>query len=523
MPSLTHILIFSDQGWKKITASEAAKQFPGTVQAESKIFMCELCHQYATLTKPGEKTRHFRHGQDEDKSCPERTFSASANTNCSIREHDLPIRLKVFSYNFMLEMGLLGVSGPVLKKLKDQTIQIGPARGEGETFSYNLKERLQEDQITYVSIGSIPFREYRIQLSCRHLPAFSFWPERIRGIDPKGTLFDAASGKKIPYDADIQAGKPYYLLRVGHITAMSGSVSLREILRKPVNGSCWYLYEASADVLDKSAAEFFLALHCRLTDRPISIQPIWPIYTKSPYVIHHNSQEMVFYVRGDVTTMCYPKSSQRGEYIEGKGRLEFIRCAARQQLISVGHDYHLPDSSLWRRLKYTYLWQEPLNKTAPLPIASITDLTGRDVSPGVAGKLPPQGVLRISVPHDGFVAIRKGNRLVEKRRLKAETPSEITSIQFGVGLEVFQGLDCVWSIQYQRERPQAQDETQILRLLKSAGGPSVPIPHAAGASAKYLENYPQIKQWLYQSIREGTVPARAYHEFKSLIKRLAMK
>ena len=84
-------------------------------------------------------------------------------------------------------------------------------------------------------------------------------------------------------------------------------------------------------------------------------------------------------------------------------------------------------------------------------------------------------------------------------------------------------MDCVWSIQYQRERPQAQDETQILRLLKSAGGPSVPIPHAAGASAKYLENYPQIKQWLYQSIREGTVPARAYHEFKSLIKRLAMK
>lgn len=51
----------------------------------------------------------------------------------------------------------------------------------------------------------------------------------------------------------------------------------------------------------------------------------------------------------------------------------------------------------------------------------------------------------------------------------------------------------------------------------------MPLPHAVGASAKYLENYPQIKRWLYQSIREGTMPAKAYHEFKSLIKRLAMK
>ena len=147
MPSLTHVHIFSEHGWRKIDVSEAAAQFPSTVQAVSGIFMCELCHQYVTFTRPGEQDRHFRHRPDEDKSCPERTFAAGANTNCSIREHDLPIRLKYTSTDFSLEIGLLGIPESVLTELRDQTVQISPARGGGPIFSYRLKERLRETKL----------------------------------------------------------------------------------------------------------------------------------------------------------------------------------------------------------------------------------------------------------------------------------------------------------------------------------------------------------------------------------------
>ena len=52
MASLTHVCVWSEHGWKKITANEAARLHPGgTVSAASGLFMCELCGQYVILTE----------------------------------------------------------------------------------------------------------------------------------------------------------------------------------------------------------------------------------------------------------------------------------------------------------------------------------------------------------------------------------------------------------------------------------------------------------------------------------------
>lgn len=76
MASLTHVCMWSDKGWKRITAEQAAKMHPGgTVSAYSGLFMCELCGQYVTLTDGYKNARHFRHSSHEkSKDCPERTF-----------------------------------------------------------------------------------------------------------------------------------------------------------------------------------------------------------------------------------------------------------------------------------------------------------------------------------------------------------------------------------------------------------------------------------------------------------------
>ena len=51
MASLTHVGMWSDNGWKRITAEQAARLHPGgTVSAHSGLFMCELCGQYVILT-----------------------------------------------------------------------------------------------------------------------------------------------------------------------------------------------------------------------------------------------------------------------------------------------------------------------------------------------------------------------------------------------------------------------------------------------------------------------------------------
>lgn len=264
MPSLTHVCMFSEHGWREITAQKAGEIYPDTVSAVSGIFMCNLCHQYVYFSNPKEKERYFGHTKEADKSCPERTFSFRTDIDSRSEKHDLPIRLKLLPSDFELELGLLGVPASDLQELQDHKIQITPIGRNADPLSYALKERLSENEISYVSIGTIPYPEYQIQLDCRSIRAFSCWPERIRGIELPGALFDAVTRKKFPYDADVQLGKNYYLLQSGTLNGGCSSVRLKQIRSRSVPGNCWRLYEVSAIALDVDAAKFFLQFHCRL-------------------------------------------------------------------------------------------------------------------------------------------------------------------------------------------------------------------------------------------------------------------
>lgn len=94
MASLTHVCMWSDHGWKRITAEQAARLHPGgTVPARSGLFMCELCGQYVTLTDGDINVRYFKHSAyEKSKDCPERTFGSGYTPSYSSQEHDLPIR-----------------------------------------------------------------------------------------------------------------------------------------------------------------------------------------------------------------------------------------------------------------------------------------------------------------------------------------------------------------------------------------------------------------------------------------------
>lgn len=527
MPSLTHVCILSGHKWRKVTPSEAAKIFPDAVPAKSGIFMCALCHQYVYFSRSGAQVRHFGHTPEADKSCPERTQGASVYIDSYSGRHDLPIRLKLlpseFPSDFELEIGLLGVPDAFLGDLRGATIQIVPAKGAERGCQYDLREHLAANRIAYVSIGGTPYSEYQIKLNYGKSSVFSCWPERIRGIDPKGTLFDGKTRKKLPYDADVQVGKSYYLLQSSTMTSPCRAISLERILTKSTSGRYWYLYRIFAKTFDDDAAKFFLELHCRLTDQPVSVRPIWPIYRKGPYAIHHNSKKVVFHIRGDVTTKSYPRAVQQHYPAESGGAVEYISCRDRQQLISVGHAYQLSTGDFWRRLKYTYLWQEPLHYTEPLPAVTVTDFLDQTIPPGLANTLPPKGILRVRTQYDGLAILKQNGQIVEKRRLKANEISEFSTLRFGCELNVLEGLDRVWSIQYQRETLPEVDEEQLLQRLRGAGGPLVPMPHTWGAMASQLEGYPQVKLWMYQKIRAGSVPALACHELKSFLMRKAIR
>lgn len=63
----------------------------------------------------------------------------------------------------------------------------------------------------------------------------------------------------------------------------------------PIAHKIWRLYEVETTAFTESAANFFLDYGCRLTLKPISIQPNFPLYTVEPYIIRHDSR-MIFFL-----------------------------------------------------------------------------------------------------------------------------------------------------------------------------------------------------------------------------------
>lgn len=86
MASLTHVCVWSKNGWKRITPEEVAREHSrGGVSARSGIFMCSLCGQYVTFFNGRVQAPHFRHSSAEaDKSC--RNVCMSTDTTIHMRQ-----------------------------------------------------------------------------------------------------------------------------------------------------------------------------------------------------------------------------------------------------------------------------------------------------------------------------------------------------------------------------------------------------------------------------------------------------
>ncbi len=511
MASLNHVCMWSDSGWKRITADEAAKLHPGgTVSANSGLFMCELCGQYVTLTSGNNNTRHFRHSsQEKSKDCPDRTFGAGYGfPSYDPQEHDLPIRLVgVSPTSFRFELGL--IRAPIDSLDNDFAIEIKPKGVSGLSFVY-AKERLNSAGITYLTIGEEPFGSYTISFKNGVNELYKFWPKEVKGIDPEGSLFEKGSGKKLAYDADVEIEKEYYLLIRGNLRIKScGSVQIREVSQKRFNWFTWNLYVVSASSFDESAARFFLDFHCRLTEHPVSLQAIWPLFVEGNYAIKYNQSKVYAMVLGNVAAVtAFPSATIRqirGNVNEAK--LYEVFCASRQQLVSVGRAH---------ALEYTYFWREPLDETAPIPEVIVTDLDGSEITKCEISTIPRNRTLRFKSQYDGELIISQNNHIVDKQKIRADKYTEVSALSYGMSVKLVVGLDEIWHIEFKKQQSVVtNDETIILEYI-NVPGKSIPAPHALRNILVGMADYSQICTWIRRCIKKGYICEQAYHRLQDV-------
>lgn len=511
MASLNHVCVWSNNGWKRITAEEAARLHPGgTVSAHSGLFMCELCGQYVTLTDGQKNTRHFRHSSyEKSKDCPERTSGVGYLISYGSQEHDLPIRItNITSSSFSFEIGL--IRAPISSLSKDFRVEIKPKGAFGVPHVF-AKERLNSDGITYLPIGERPFEKYTLSFQNGSDKLREFWPAEVKGIDPNGTLFEKASGKKLSYDADVEIEKEYYILKRGCIYRRSGNnIRIEEIMKKRFELETWTLYVVTVSTFREDAARFYLDYHCRLTDRTVSLQPVWPLFVEGNYIVKHNQSRMYMLVEGNVAAVkTFPSETVRQlNYNTAQLKLYEVFCSGRQQLISAGRT---------QALQYTYFWKEPLDREESLPEVSVSDLDGDAVSPGETNTLPRNKTLRFKSAFDGELVVSSNNRVVEKRKITAGKNIELDRLAFGLCVQVIVGLDIIWQIDFKKQLSTvANDELEILKRISNVSGPTITAPHSLRNVLAGMKSYPLICEWIKKCIKDGTIYEQSYRRLQAL-------
>lgn len=494
--------MWTEHGWIRVTAEEAAKIHPGgTVAAHSGLFMCELCGQFVTLTNGEKRVRYFKHSKDEaEKNCPERTSRSSYVPEFNPKQYQLPIRLVLSENTFSLELGLLYVPETILNNQSITKLKIVSESGKSSTCSF---ERLDKDKITYLSIGNEPSSKYTIE-SSEELA--EFWPKTVKGIDADGSVFEKKTGKMLPVDADVRIGKKYLLLtrRVFLRNKSTEELRIKKICESRIGLKNWYVYEIEATKLSEHAAKFFLEFHCRLTDIPVKITPIWPLHTETPYVIKHSKNDMIMYVSGNrnVTPQTFPASNVQTKSCPQKGQVIKIACTERQQLISVGNV---------NVIQYMYLWRESLISQIEEISVDVKDASNSDYSGGLQNTLPKRSLLRICAPFDGSIVIRDlDDYILTKIPLSAKKDTSVSDIKFGTKIQVQQGLDVIWQVTFTKRKKNDTDEDErLLAKLSAYGGEQIPVKHSLSGAVVKLQNYPKTKQWLIKTIKSGDISIKA--------------
>lgn len=511
--TVDEVFYWDRTSWRKIEISKLKEfiknHFYMDFSAKSQNFWCEMCGQFVTLANGDINKPHFRHSSAYlKKDCEKRTknFYKNGWFKSDKTPQSLPLKICFEQNDFHFEIGLIKIPPQIYNAVKVKKCNIKIYSGK-QSLTYELSNYLNEDKITCLDVKNIPLESYSITLKPEISELNFYWSEKVEGVNSYGTLFDAKTGRKILYDADIKVNTKYLLLVTEGVSPLKG-VTVKTLVHKNFDDKKWRLYEVEATELSEEAAKFFLNYHCRLTEKPISITPIYPVHTQDDDIIYCNSDRIFFYFSGSAKIKFFPANKIFYSAKKDNVQLIEIEIDKRHQMAAIGRT---------QPLQYLYIWKDLPNFEIKPPKIKVTDIKENPIASGVYHKLPKDSILQVSADFDFQIIVSQNNVIKKKIFQKGGNCSDVL-VSFGTAIKIFQGLDCFFEISYEREtKGNLQADEELFLKLERGGGRKIKIPHTLGSFTDKLKDYPKVKSWLYKSIRAGFVSEESYLLFRQFL------
>ena len=105
-----------------------------------------------------------------------------------------------------------------------------------------------------------------------------------------------------------------------------------------------------------------------------------------------------------------------------------------------------------------------MDKDGFVPEILVTDLDGIQVASGEMNSLPRNKTLRVKSVFDGEIVVSINNRIIDKRKIKADKIIDFDGLAFGLCIKVVIGLDVIWQINIKKQAAiVVDDECEILQ------------------------------------------------------------
>lgn len=511
----------------------AKKEFPnGKISSSNdQIFICKKCLEYVGFSIRKNGTPFFRHNPNHDNFCEDKISNNYGNSIDNYEKYidrriKFPLKLDINSIENFEKFKVLRfkIGFPFFEFMRrlDFSMSIKSKRyswydGDYEENTYT-KEYIKKSGINYLSVGNNIVWEYIIEIDNNEIRKNI--PNVIEGIKQKNTFFDSSNGNKISYGGNIIVNKKYFLLTKEDIRN-SNDIELKKIL----NYQDYNLYEVKILQYSDESCEFIRDKKYFLVRDKSKFIPLWSSYTKEEYFLYlPNSSNKIFFTyyadnKENYFRVFYQKKTPKEFDIDNISvyNLSCLNYIDEYQFLSFGRDI---ESNFLTIEKIDF---GKLNKDF-LEIKVFDSLKDeKEIGEGVYYQLPFKRKLCLkNLKFDGFFEIISNNGFVKYkeefngRDEKEDIVVSIDNLQFGDTVNIYYGLDLVWSVKYEKKKDDNIDDEILYLELQKLTGKKISISHSIASIAMKMNLYPKTKNWFLKQIRKGFIIDKAFYKLKKI-------